>query len=169
MRLYSTANERGLDRNSLFVCLAANCRRDARDPLVSPAFQDRGHFRIACILGSQAFRLGSFRFAGETPASQDRGRLACMRLYSTANERGLDRNRLFVCLAANCRRDARDPLVSPAFQDRGHFRIACMRLYSTANERGLDRNRLFVCLAANCRRDARDPLVSPAFSGSRAF
>ncbi|MDR2170833.1 MAG: hypothetical protein LBP59_11880 [Planctomycetaceae bacterium] len=38
---------------------------------------------------SQAFRLGSFRFAGETPASQDRGRLACKRLYSTANERGL--------------------------------------------------------------------------------
>ncbi|MDR2172440.1 MAG: hypothetical protein LBP59_20045 [Planctomycetaceae bacterium] len=43
---------------------------------------------LACILGSQASRLGSFRFAGGTPASQDRGRLACMRLYSTANERG---------------------------------------------------------------------------------
>ncbi|MDR2171124.1 MAG: hypothetical protein LBP59_13350 [Planctomycetaceae bacterium] len=44
--------------------------------------------RLACIPGSQAFRLGSFRFAGEMPASPDRGRLACMRLYSTANERG---------------------------------------------------------------------------------
>ncbi|MDR2170922.1 MAG: hypothetical protein LBP59_12335 [Planctomycetaceae bacterium] len=30
--MYSTADERGLDRNSLFVCLAANCRRDACDP-----------------------------------------------------------------------------------------------------------------------------------------
>ncbi|MDR2171769.1 MAG: hypothetical protein LBP59_16620 [Planctomycetaceae bacterium] len=30
-------------------------------------------------------------------------------MYSTANERGLDRNRLFVCLSAKCRRDARDP------------------------------------------------------------
>ncbi|MDR2169200.1 MAG: hypothetical protein LBP59_03570 [Planctomycetaceae bacterium] len=36
--------------------------------------------------GSQASRLGSFRFAGEMPASQDRGRPACTRLYSTANE-----------------------------------------------------------------------------------
>ncbi|MDR2169085.1 MAG: hypothetical protein LBP59_02980 [Planctomycetaceae bacterium] len=45
--------------------------------------------RIAGISGSQAKRLCSVRFAGETPASQDRGRLACMRLYSTANERGL--------------------------------------------------------------------------------
>ncbi|MDR2170375.1 MAG: hypothetical protein LBP59_09555 [Planctomycetaceae bacterium] len=82
-------------------------------------------FKIAGILGSQASRLlGSFRFAGGTPASQDRGRLACMRLYSTANERGFDRKRLFVCLAAKCRRDARDPAVSPAFQDRRHFRIA---------------------------------------------
>ncbi|MDR2171038.1 MAG: hypothetical protein LBP59_12920 [Planctomycetaceae bacterium] len=25
----------------LWVCLSANCRRGARDPLVSPAFQDR--------------------------------------------------------------------------------------------------------------------------------
>ncbi|MDR2171138.1 MAG: hypothetical protein LBP59_13425 [Planctomycetaceae bacterium] len=49
----------------------------------------RLHFRIAGILGSQASRLCSFRFAGVSPASQDRGRLACMRLYSTANERGL--------------------------------------------------------------------------------
>ncbi|MDR2168917.1 MAG: hypothetical protein LBP59_02125 [Planctomycetaceae bacterium] len=57
------------------------------------------------IEGSQASRLGSFRFAGGTPASQDRGRLACLRLYSTANERGFVLNRLFVCLAANCRRD----------------------------------------------------------------
>ncbi|MDR2168910.1 MAG: hypothetical protein LBP59_02090 [Planctomycetaceae bacterium] len=44
-----------------------------------------------------------------------------MRLYSTANERGLDHNRLFVCLAAKCRRDARNPVVSPAFQDRRHL------------------------------------------------
>ncbi|MDR2170001.1 MAG: hypothetical protein LBP59_07665 [Planctomycetaceae bacterium] len=43
MRLYSTAGERGFDLNSLFVCLAAKCRRDARDPLVSPDFQDRRH------------------------------------------------------------------------------------------------------------------------------
>jgi hypothetical protein len=28
------------------------------------------------------------RIAGVSPAFQDRGRLACMRLYSTANERG---------------------------------------------------------------------------------
>jgi hypothetical protein len=76
---------------------------------------------LACIWGSQAFRQCSFRFAGEMPVSQDRGRLACMRLYSTANERGLDRKRLFVCLSANSRRDARDPLVSPAFEDRRHF------------------------------------------------
>jgi hypothetical protein len=68
-------------------------------------------FKIAGILGSQASRLGYFRFAGGTPASQDRGRLACMRLYSTANERGFDLKRLFVCLAANCRRDTRDPLI----------------------------------------------------------
>ncbi|MDR2170037.1 MAG: hypothetical protein LBP59_07845 [Planctomycetaceae bacterium] len=126
-----------------------------------------------------------YRFAGETPASQDRGRLACMRLYSTANERDFDLKCLFVCLSANSRRDARDPLVSPAFQDRGHFvcvpsdsqakrlhpriaggtpafqdrgRLACMRLYSTANERGLDRNNIFVCLSANSRRDACDPV-----------
>ncbi|MDR2168882.1 MAG: hypothetical protein LBP59_01925 [Planctomycetaceae bacterium] len=46
--------------------------------------KDREHF--VC--------LGFFRFAGGTPASQDRGRLACMRLYSTANERGLTSGRL---------------------------------------------------------------------------
>ncbi|MDR2172540.1 MAG: hypothetical protein LBP59_20565 [Planctomycetaceae bacterium] len=79
---------------------------------------------LACISGSRAFRLGSFRFAGGTPASQDRGRPACKRLYSTANEGGLYLNRLFVCLSAKCRRDARDPLVSPAFQDRKYF--ACV-------------------------------------------
>ncbi|MDR2170223.1 MAG: hypothetical protein LBP59_08790, partial [Planctomycetaceae bacterium] len=81
-------------------------------------------FIVTKNTGSQAERLCSFRFAGGTPAFQDRGRLACMRLYSTANERVFDLNRLFVCLAANCRRDARDPLVSPAFQDRRRFRIA---------------------------------------------
>ncbi|MDR2169545.1 MAG: hypothetical protein LBP59_05335 [Planctomycetaceae bacterium] len=99
MRLYSTANERFFDLKRLFVCLAAKCRRDARDPVVSPAFQDRRHFVW-----------GSFRFAGGTLASQDRGRLACMRLYSTANERGFAHKRLFVCLSAKCRRDARDPV-----------------------------------------------------------
>ncbi|MDR2171049.1 MAG: hypothetical protein LBP59_12975 [Planctomycetaceae bacterium] len=41
MRLYSTAGERGLYLNSLFVCLSAKCRRDARDPAVSHAFQNR--------------------------------------------------------------------------------------------------------------------------------
>ncbi|MDR2172221.1 MAG: hypothetical protein LBP59_18920 [Planctomycetaceae bacterium] len=50
---------------------------------------------LACILGSQAlqnrkhFAWCFFRFAGGTPASQDRGRLACKRLYSTADDRGL--------------------------------------------------------------------------------
>ncbi|MDR2171072.1 MAG: hypothetical protein LBP59_13090 [Planctomycetaceae bacterium] len=43
---------------------------------------------------SQASCQCSFRFAGETPASTDRGRLACMRLYSTVNERGLISGRL---------------------------------------------------------------------------
>ncbi|MDR2170960.1 MAG: hypothetical protein LBP59_12525 [Planctomycetaceae bacterium] len=42
MRLYSTANERGLDRNRFIGCLSATCRRDARDPLVSPAFRIAG-------------------------------------------------------------------------------------------------------------------------------
>ncbi|MDR2171539.1 MAG: hypothetical protein LBP59_15460 [Planctomycetaceae bacterium] len=32
MRLYSTANERGLNCNSFFVCLAANCSRDGCVP-----------------------------------------------------------------------------------------------------------------------------------------
>ncbi|MDR2170972.1 MAG: hypothetical protein LBP59_12585 [Planctomycetaceae bacterium] len=32
MRLYSTANERDLDRNSIFVCLAANCNPDGCVP-----------------------------------------------------------------------------------------------------------------------------------------
>ncbi|MDR2170961.1 MAG: hypothetical protein LBP59_12530 [Planctomycetaceae bacterium] len=39
MRLYSTAVERGFDRNRFIGCLSATCRRDARDPLVSPAFR----------------------------------------------------------------------------------------------------------------------------------
>ncbi|MDR2169814.1 MAG: hypothetical protein LBP59_06705 [Planctomycetaceae bacterium] len=56
----------------------------------TPAIRwSRLHFRIAGASGSQTFRLVFFRFAGETPASQDRGHLACKRLYSTANERGL--------------------------------------------------------------------------------
>ncbi|MDR2172230.1 MAG: hypothetical protein LBP59_18965 [Planctomycetaceae bacterium] len=90
--------------------------------------QDRG--RLACIPGSLAlqdrkhFAWCFFRFSGVSPASQDRGRLACKRLYSTANERGFDRNRFIGCLSATCRRDARDPVVSPAFQDRRRFRIA---------------------------------------------
>ncbi|MDR2171709.1 MAG: hypothetical protein LBP59_16320 [Planctomycetaceae bacterium] len=72
MRLYSTANERGLDRKCLFVCLSAKCRRDARDPLVSPAFWDRRYFRIANISpgvssDSQAERL-HLRIAGVSPA-----------------------------------------------------------------------------------------------------
>ncbi|MDR2169561.1 MAG: hypothetical protein LBP59_05420 [Planctomycetaceae bacterium] len=46
-------------------------------------------FIVTKNTGSQTSRLGSLRFAGETPASQDRGRLACWRLYSTAGERGL--------------------------------------------------------------------------------
>ncbi|MDR2172143.1 MAG: hypothetical protein LBP59_18515 [Planctomycetaceae bacterium] len=52
-----------------------------------------------------------------------------MRLYSTANERGFALNRFFGCLSATCRRDARDPLVSHAFQNR-------TRLYSTASDGG---------------------------------
>ncbi|MDR2171356.1 MAG: hypothetical protein LBP59_14530 [Planctomycetaceae bacterium] len=77
----------------------------------TPAIRwSRLHFRIAGISGSRTFRLGSFRFAGETPAAPARGRLACMRLYSTANERGFDRNRLLVCLSANSRRDGCDPV-----------------------------------------------------------
>ncbi|MDR2172343.1 MAG: hypothetical protein LBP59_19535 [Planctomycetaceae bacterium] len=91
----------------------------------TPAIRwSRLHSRIAGIQDREHFAWCFFRFAGETPAFQDRGRLACMRLYSTANERGFDRNRLFVCLSAKCRRDARDPLVSPAFQDRR--RDACV-------------------------------------------
>ncbi|MDR2172332.1 MAG: hypothetical protein LBP59_19480 [Planctomycetaceae bacterium] len=66
MRLYSTANERGFDLKRLFVCLAAKCRRDARDPVVLPAFQDRRHF--ACVpSGSQARHLHP-RIAGVSPA-----------------------------------------------------------------------------------------------------
>ncbi|MDR2170050.1 MAG: AAA family ATPase [Planctomycetaceae bacterium] len=66
------------------------------------------HFKIAGISGSQTFQDRKHfawcfvRFAGGTPVSQDRGRLACTRLYSTANERGFDLKRLFVCLAAKC-------------------------------------------------------------------
>ncbi|MDR2172145.1 MAG: hypothetical protein LBP59_18525, partial [Planctomycetaceae bacterium] len=49
--------------------------------------------------------------AKRSHSPQDRGRLACMRLYSTANERGFALYRLFGCLSATCRRDARDPAV----------------------------------------------------------
>ncbi|MDR2171096.1 MAG: hypothetical protein LBP59_13210 [Planctomycetaceae bacterium] len=63
MRLYSTANERGLYLNRLFVCLSAKCRRDARDPAVSPAFQDRSRDYI-----STAFLFAYRQSAGETPA-----------------------------------------------------------------------------------------------------
>ncbi|MDR2172311.1 MAG: hypothetical protein LBP59_19375 [Planctomycetaceae bacterium] len=60
---------------------------------VLPAFPgSRGN---ACNSGSLAFRLCSFRFSGETPAFQDRGRPACKRLYSTADERGLTSGRVF--------------------------------------------------------------------------
>ncbi|MDR2171842.1 MAG: hypothetical protein LBP59_16990 [Planctomycetaceae bacterium] len=72
MRLYSTANERGFDLNRFIGCLSATCRRDARDPLVSPAFQNRRRFRIAnsspgVSSDSQASRLHS-RIAGVSPA-----------------------------------------------------------------------------------------------------
>ncbi|MDR2171384.1 MAG: hypothetical protein LBP59_14675 [Planctomycetaceae bacterium] len=63
MRLYSTANERCFDLKRLFVCLSAKCRRDARDPLVSPAFQDRGRNYI-----SSAFLFAFRQIAGGTPA-----------------------------------------------------------------------------------------------------
>ncbi|MDR2171870.1 MAG: hypothetical protein LBP59_17130 [Planctomycetaceae bacterium] len=65
--------------------------------------KDRG--RLACISRSRASRL-HFRIVGVPPTFQDRGRLACMRLYSTANERGLTSQQFFFCLAANCRRPA---------------------------------------------------------------
>ncbi|MDR2168626.1 MAG: hypothetical protein LBP59_00610 [Planctomycetaceae bacterium] len=84
MRLYSTANERGLISQAPF-CLPigkVQARRPRSGGLAcfseSQALQDRKHFAW-CF----------FRFAGGMPASQDRGRLACMRLYSTANERRL--------------------------------------------------------------------------------
>ncbi|MDR2171973.1 MAG: hypothetical protein LBP59_17650 [Planctomycetaceae bacterium] len=64
-------------------------------------------------LAGQIGQIG--RIPDVSPASQDRGCLACMRLYSTAVERGFDLNRFIGCLSATCRRDARDPLVSPVF------------------------------------------------------
>ncbi|MDR2171148.1 MAG: hypothetical protein LBP59_13475 [Planctomycetaceae bacterium] len=89
MRLYSTANEQGLTSQPPF-CLPigkvqAGCPRSVGLAYTSgsQALQDRKHFAW-CL----------FRFAGETPASQDRGRLACRRLYSTADERGLISGRL---------------------------------------------------------------------------
>ncbi|MDR2171079.1 MAG: hypothetical protein LBP59_13125 [Planctomycetaceae bacterium] len=48
----------------------------------------------------------SNRIAGVSSAFQDRGRLACMRLYSTAVERSYISTNFFVCILANCRRDA---------------------------------------------------------------
>ncbi|MDR2171340.1 MAG: hypothetical protein LBP59_14450 [Planctomycetaceae bacterium] len=84
MRLYSTANERGLISQQPF-CLPFGKVQARRPRSVG----------LACISGSQAlqnrkhFAWCLFRFAGGTPASLDRGRLACKRLYSTANERGL--------------------------------------------------------------------------------
>ncbi|MDR2171586.1 MAG: hypothetical protein LBP59_15700 [Planctomycetaceae bacterium] len=81
MRLYSTANERGYISTAFWFAF----RQSAGE---TPAIRwSRLLFRIAGISGSRAFCLCSFRFAGEAPVSQDRGRLACMRLYSTANER----------------------------------------------------------------------------------
>ncbi|MDR2171296.1 MAG: hypothetical protein LBP59_14220 [Planctomycetaceae bacterium] len=65
-----------------------NAELNKRNADETPAIRrSRLIFWIAGISGSRAFRLGSFRFAGEKSASQDRGRLACRRLYSTANER----------------------------------------------------------------------------------
>ncbi|MDR2169876.1 MAG: hypothetical protein LBP59_07035 [Planctomycetaceae bacterium] len=82
MRLYSTANERGLTSQQPF-CLPIGKLQAGRPRSVglacisgSQAFQDRKHFAWCFV-----------RFAGGTPASQDRGRLACKRLYSNANER----------------------------------------------------------------------------------
>jgi hypothetical protein len=133
----------------------------------TPAIRwSRLHFKIAGILGSQVFRLCSFRFAGGTPASQDRGRLACVRLYSTANERGFDLKRLFVCLAAKCRRDARDPLVSPAFQDRRRFRIANISLgvSSDSQAKRLHPRIAGVSPACGCTQPLmREVLISSAF------
>ncbi|MDR2171921.1 MAG: hypothetical protein LBP59_17390 [Planctomycetaceae bacterium] len=48
-----------------------------------------------------------------------------MRLYSTADERGFDRNRFIGCLSAKCRRDASDPVVSPA----SRLTIFCYKKY----------------------------------------
>ncbi|MDR2168826.1 MAG: hypothetical protein LBP59_01630 [Planctomycetaceae bacterium] len=62
--------------------------------MLSLAGQIEQIFIVTKNTGSQAFRLCSFRFAGGTPVPQDRGRLACKRLYSTANERGLTSGRL---------------------------------------------------------------------------
>ncbi|MDR2168849.1 MAG: hypothetical protein LBP59_01750 [Planctomycetaceae bacterium] len=66
MRLYSTAVERVLACNSPFVCLSANCRRDARVPWVSPAIKDRRSF-VWVPSDSQAKRL-YHRIAGISPA-----------------------------------------------------------------------------------------------------
>ncbi|MDR2171416.1 MAG: hypothetical protein LBP59_14835 [Planctomycetaceae bacterium] len=46
-------------------------------------------------------------------------------MYSTANERGFALKRFIGCLSATCRRDARDPVVSSAIQDRR--RLACKK------------------------------------------
>ncbi|MDR2171721.1 MAG: hypothetical protein LBP59_16380 [Planctomycetaceae bacterium] len=105
---------------------------------------------LACFSGSQAFRLGSFRFAGGTLASQDRGRLACKRLYSTANERRLDRNRLLVCLAAKCRRDARDPSVCESLLKKlvnGYRKLKCdqFKIYPSIHREQL-RILLSICM-----------------------
>ncbi|MDR2172067.1 MAG: hypothetical protein LBP59_18135, partial [Planctomycetaceae bacterium] len=108
MRLYSTADERGFDLKRLFVCLSAKCRRDARDPLVSPAIQNR---RQHACKKRNAGAKGSH-------SPQDRGRPACRRLYSTANEHVFDLKRILFAF----RQSAGE---TPAIRwSRLHFRIA---------------------------------------------
>ncbi|MDR2169767.1 MAG: hypothetical protein LBP59_06470 [Planctomycetaceae bacterium] len=87
MRLYSTANERGLTSQPPFWLPCGNMQA-GRPRSVG----------LVCFSGSQAFCLCFFRFVGETHLPPDRGRLACKRLYSTANERFFDLNRLLVAL-----------------------------------------------------------------------
>ncbi|MDR2172114.1 MAG: hypothetical protein LBP59_18370 [Planctomycetaceae bacterium] len=65
--MYSTAVERFFDLNRLFVCLSAKCRRDARDPLVSPACGCTQPL-MSDFLISTVFLFAFRQSAGETPA-----------------------------------------------------------------------------------------------------
>ncbi|MDR2172187.1 MAG: hypothetical protein LBP59_18735 [Planctomycetaceae bacterium] len=77
--MYSTANERGLISQPPF-CLPFGKVQAGRPRSVG----------LACISESQTlqnrkhFAWCFFRFASGMPVSQDRGRFACKRLYSTA-------------------------------------------------------------------------------------